>query len=153
MVSLRFCKILIVDDTEFFREKIKRTLNDAKIGYKYYFAKDGKEAISQYITHRPNLTIMDINMPKMDGFEVLRMLREHPPEEKWQPVIIISARTELEDVKKGLSLEAEQYILKPCSVDDILKAIKIMVGLIPQHKPLLGTKSNKGITGRDGKLL
>jgi DNA-binding response OmpR family regulator len=73
-------------------------------------------------------------MPKMNGFEVLKNLREHPPAEKWQPVIIVSARTGLEDVKKGLSLEAEHYILKPCSINDILKAIRLMTSLIPQHK-------------------
>ena len=73
-------------------------------------------------------------MPQKGGFEVLKELREHPPEQKWQPVIIVSARGELDDVKKGLSLEAEHYLVKPCPIENILKAIKLMAALIPQHK-------------------
>ena len=73
-------------------------------------------------------------MPKMDGFAVLKNIREKPPTGKWQPVIIISARTDLDDMKKGFSLEADHYITKPCNIADILKAIKLMTNLIPQRK-------------------
>ena len=73
-------------------------------------------------------------MPKLNGFEVLKAMRDHPPQDKWQPVIIISTRGELEDIQKGLSLDAEHYITKPCTIEDILKGIKLMAGLIPQHK-------------------
>jgi DNA-binding response OmpR family regulator len=59
---------------------------------------------------------------------------EHPTCEKWQPVIIVSARGVLEDLIMGFALEAEHYLVKPCTIDDILKAIKLMVKLIPQHK-------------------
>ena len=85
-------------------------------------------------TESPDIIILDLNMPKMNGFEVLKRLREEPPEEKWQPVIIVSARGELEDIKQGLTLEAEHYLVKPCSIEDIVKAIRLMASLIPQHK-------------------
>jgi len=75
LVTIHFCKILIVDDTQLFREKIKRILHDVKIGYKYYFAKGGKEAISQYIAHRPHATIMDIIMPNLDGVKYLKQYK------------------------------------------------------------------------------
>jgi CheY-like chemotaxis protein len=61
--SIRFSKILIVDDSKAFRVKIKQILRDAKIGYVYYEAKDGKEAISQYIALRPHVVLLDISMP------------------------------------------------------------------------------------------
>ena len=103
-------------------------------GYTVIKAHDGEEAWKKIQNESPDIIILDLNMPKKNGFEVLQQLRENPPEEKWQPVIIVSARTELEDVKKGLSLEAEHYIVKPCSIDDIIKAIKLVTSLIPQHK-------------------
>jgi DNA-binding response OmpR family regulator len=103
-------------------------------GYTVIKARDGEEAWEKIKSESPDIIILDLNMPKKNGFEVLQQLREDPPEEKWQPVIIVSARNELDDVKKGLSLEAEHYIVKPCSVEHIIKAIKLVANLIPQHK-------------------
>jgi len=65
---------------------------------------------------------------------VLKELRENPPSDKWQPVIICSGQSELDDMQKGFELEADHYITKPCSYTDILKAIQLMSSLIPQHK-------------------
>jgi DNA-binding response OmpR family regulator len=103
-------------------------------GYTVITAKDGEEAWNKIRSESPDIIVLDLNMPKMNGFEVLQQLRKTPPEEKWQPVIIVSARNELDDVKKGLSLEAEHYLVKPCPVEEIIKAIRLMAGLIPQHK-------------------
>lgn len=103
-------------------------------GYAVVAAQDGEEAWAKIQSESPDVILLDLNMPKMGGFEVLRKLRENPPSEKWQPVIIVSARAEWEDVRKGLSMEAEHYLVKPCSVENILKAIRLMAGLIPQHR-------------------
>ena len=103
-------------------------------GYTVIKAHDGQQAWEKIQSESPDIIILDLNMPKKNGFEVLQQLREHPPEEKWQPVIIVSARNELEDIKKGLSLEAEHYLVKPCSIEDIFKAIRLVASLIPQHK-------------------
>ncbi len=91
----------------------------------------------------PDIILLDLTMPKMDGFQVLKNLREHPPSTKWQPVIIISARRELEDMQKGFSMEADHYISKPCTVADILKAVQLMVKLIPQRKSNLEIQGEK----------
>lgn len=133
-------KILIADD-----EPDILQITDKKIsqkGYDVITAADGEEAWQKIQDESPDIVILDLNMPKKNGFEVLQELRKNPPEEKWQPVIIVSARTELDDVKKGLSLEAEHYITKPCSIDDILKAIRLMAALLPQHKSPSETKNN-----------
>ena len=103
-------------------------------GYDVILALDGQEAWEKIQNESPDVVLLDLNMPKMNGFEVLKALRDHPSSEKWQPVIIISTRGELEDIQKGLSLEAEHYLVKPCSVDSILKAIQLVAKLIPQHK-------------------
>jgi DNA-binding response OmpR family regulator len=73
-------------------------------------------------------------MPRLDGFEVLKRLRANPIPNKWQPVIIVSALGELEDMKKGYSLEADYYIGKPCEIEVILKGIATMLHLIPVRK-------------------
>jgi len=96
----------------------------AEEGYDIITALDGREAWEKIQSELPDVILLDLNMPKMDGFEVLKALRDHPPSEKWQPVIIISARGELKDIQKGLSLDAEHYMMKPCSTSDIIKAIR-----------------------------
>ncbi len=102
MVTIRFSKILIVDDTQMFRERTKKSLSDAKIGYKYYFAKDGKEAISQYIAHRPHVVIMDIVMPNLDGVKASEAIMKFDPNAK---IIVISTKDNKETIdaviKKG----------------------------------------------------
>jgi len=103
-------------------------------GFDVIPALDGLQAWEKIQTESPDVVLLDLNMPKMNGFEVLKALRDHPSSDKWQPVIIISTRGELEDIQKGLSMEAEHYLVKPCSVDNILKAIQLVVKLIPQHK-------------------
>jgi DNA-binding response OmpR family regulator len=103
-------------------------------GYTVIKARDGEEAWKKIQNESPDIIVLDLNMPKMTGFEVLQKLREMPPEEKWQPVIIVSSRNELDDVKKGLSLEAEHYLVKPCSIEEVIKAIRLVASLIPQHK-------------------
>jgi len=125
-------KILMAEDEPDVLNIMAKKIEAA--GYDVVPAKDGEEAWSKIQSELPDVILLDLNMPKMDGFEVLKKLREHPPSPKWQPVIIISARTELDDVKRGISLEAEHYLMKPCSVEDILKSIRLMAILIPQHK-------------------
>jgi len=118
---LRYSKILIVDDSKAFRVKIKSTLNDAKIGFYHYEAKDGQEAISQYIAHRPHLTIMDLNMPNVDGIKASQVIKKFDPNAK---IIIISTRDNQEAVdaviKKGL---AQDYVFKPCDSSSIAMAV------------------------------
>ena len=97
MNSLRFSKILIVDDSPFFRASVKKNLIDAQIGTYYYEAKDGKEAISQYIAHKPHVVIMDIVMPVVDGVKATKAIMYHDPKAK---IIVISAKENKEIVNE-----------------------------------------------------
>ncbi len=125
-------KVLIADDEpEILDIMAKKVFIQ---GYTVIKAHDGEEAWQKIQNESPDIIILDLNMPKKNGFEVLQLLREKPPEDKWQPVIIVSASSELDDVKKGLSLEAEHYIMKPSTIEDIIKAIRRVASLIPQHK-------------------
>jgi DNA-binding response OmpR family regulator len=108
-----------------------RRLKDA--GYDVIEAADGEEAWNRILDSSPDIIILDVNMPKKDGFSVLRDLRANPPHGKWQPVIIVSTRHELEDFREGMDLKADHYISKPCTVEDIIKAIRLMATLIPSR--------------------
>src|SRR3989338_8494267 len=125
-------KILLADDETDIREIMAKKI--AHEGYQVISAEDGEEAWTKIKKENPDVILLDLNMPKMDGFMVLKLLRENPPSSKWQPVVIISARAELNDMQKGFSLEADHYIAKPCHIADVLKAIQLMLALIPQRK-------------------
>lgn len=127
-------KILMADDEPDVLDIMAKKV--AQAGYIVITAHDGEEALAKIKNEHPDVILLDLNMPKMDGFTVLKHIRENPPGPKWQPVIIVSARTELDDMKQGFSLEADHYIPKPCNVTDILKGIRLMVNLIPQRKSI-----------------
>ena len=125
-------KVLIADDEKDVLEVMEKRISAE--GYTVVTARDGQEAWDKIVSESPDVILLDLTMPKMDGLMVLKNLREHPPSAKWQPVIIVSARGELEDMKKGFTLEADHYLAKPCDIEVILRGIKLMVSLIPQRK-------------------
>lgn len=125
-------KVLIADDEKDVLEIMEKKI--AAAGYIVVTADNGQEAWEKIQSEVPDVILLDLTMPKMDGFEVLKHLRENPPTTKWQPVIIISAHGELENMTKGFSLEADHYITKPCDMEVVLRGIRLMVSLIPQRK-------------------
>ena len=125
-------KVLLADDEKDILEVMSKKIRME--GYEVVTAQDGLAAWELIVSESPDVILLDLTMPKMDGFAVLKKLRTNPPADKWQPVIIVSGLNELEDMQKGLALEADHYITKPCRIDDILKAIRLMVSLIPQRK-------------------
>ena len=126
-------KVLMADDEEDILNIMAKKV--AQAGYIVIKAVDGQDAWEKICTEIPDIIVLDLNMPKKDGFEVLKELRENPPDTKTQqPVIIVSARRELEDIKKGYEFDADHYISKPCDVEDIIKSIALMVKLLPQRK-------------------
>ena len=124
-------KILIADDEDVVLEIMARKI--ASQGYEVITAKDGQEAWDKIVSDIPDVIILDLNMPKMNGWAVLSLLRQNPPTKRWQPVIIVSAQNELDSFKKGVNLEADHYLTKPCRIEDILQAIRLMLALIPQR--------------------
>lgn len=125
-------KILLADDEPEVLEIMAKKV--ALEGYSVIKASDGEEAWQKIQQESPDIIVLDLTMPKKDGLEILKELRDKPPSSKWQPVIIVSARRELEDLHKGFDLEADHYITKPCNFVDIVKAIRLMINLIPQRK-------------------
>ena len=111
-------RILLVDDEErilnFLMSKLKAS------GYDVVAAKDGAEALERVKGEEPDLMVLDLLMPKMSGFEVLRELRSFSP----MPVIILSARGDYADKIEGLSLGADDYLAKPFNPDELVARIK-----------------------------
>ena len=97
-------------------------------------AKDGEEAWEKIQKENPDIILLDLMMPKMNGFEVLTKLRNNLSPTKRQPVIIISALNELQHIKKSFSLEADHYITKPWEMEDIIKGIRLMSKLASQKE-------------------
>ncbi len=122
-------KILMADDEFAVLEIMAKRI--ANSGYDVIKASNGKEAWEKIQQENPDIILLDLVMPEMDGYSVLSKLRSSPPSKKWIPVIIISALGEMQSVQKTLDLQADHYLIKPCKLEDIIKAIKVMMTLIP----------------------
>ena len=103
-------KILIVDDEPLNIDYLEQELED--LGYNTISAPNGREALELVETEAPDMILLDIMMPVMDGFEVLSLLKA---EEAWRdiPVVVISALRDMDSVIKGIELGAEDYLPKP----------------------------------------
>ena len=114
-------KVLIVDD----EERMTRVIADyLKIkGYDTAEAGDGKEALAQFAAFKPDLVLLDVMMPKMDGWEVCSRIRQRSS----VPIIMLTARGEEEDELKGFSLGVDEYIAKPFSLKILLARIEAVL--------------------------
>lgn len=121
-------KILVVDDERDAAEVIKNRL--IREGYTALTAYDGLEALEKIKQENPDIILLDLIMPKLNGFEVLKELRDKG-KDKWRPVIIVSAQNELMSLEKCYGMEADHYLTKPCDIEHILRGIRIMISLIP----------------------
>ena len=108
-------RILVADDDEAVCDTIEDALHLA--GYLTMRARDGQMALDRVRSDRPDLVILDVNMPKMDGFEVLRKMRSLSIT---TPAILLTARHEREDAVTGLKLGADDYVKKPFGLEELL---------------------------------
>ena len=122
-------KVLIADDEPAVLEIMAHKLSSSD--FQVITAKDGLEAWEKIQSQAPDIVLLDLVMPGLDGFEVLSQLRKNPPSTKWIPVIIISANDEVKNMQRTFELQADHYLTKPCTIKDILKAIRLMISLIP----------------------
>ncbi|MFH0828084.1 MAG: response regulator [Candidatus Omnitrophota bacterium] len=121
-------KILIVDDEKDIVDFVQNRL--LRENYDVVTARDGEEALLKVKVDNPDVILLDLIMPKLNGFEVLKAVREQF-NDKWRPVIIVSANDELETLKKCYGLEADHYLAKPCTMEALLNGIQTMISLIP----------------------
>lgn len=115
-------KILLVDDEPNIVMALEYALK--KKGYDVRIARDGVEALNLFEKIKPCLVILDIMMPKMDGFEVLESIKVD--ENDSSKVIFLSAKNKDDDIKKGLEAGADDYFTKPFSTKKLLDKIELI---------------------------
>ena len=113
--------ILIVDDEAYIVTSLEYVMQSA--GFEVAVAYDGVEALEKVAETVPALVILDLMMPKLDGFEVCEKIRQNP---LWKDIRIIILTAKGRDIerKKGMSLGADDYMTKPFSTRDILNRVK-----------------------------
>ena len=117
-------KILIADDEESLVEFIGRALK--KQGYRVITAYDGDNALFLIGEELPDLVILDLMMPLMDGWEVCRRAKSDPAT-KDMPILMLTARSSADDAVQGLDLGADDYMRKPFSLDELLARVRVLL--------------------------
>ncbi len=117
-------KILLVDDEPDFVATVEFFLIGS--GYQVFVAKNGKEAIEQAETEKPDLILMDVMMPEMDGLETCRHLKMDSSL-KSIPIIMLTAKGQVQDVKDAFAVGADSYVVKPFNLPDLEERIEKML--------------------------
>ncbi len=112
--------VLVVDDEENIRFLVETGLGLA--GFETVGASDGREALAAVAEHRPQLIVLDAMMPELDGFDVLRRLRDGGDT---TPIIFLTARDSTEDRVKGLTEGADDYMVKPFAVAELVARVEL----------------------------
>ncbi|HJZ12391.1 MAG TPA: response regulator [Acidobacteriota bacterium] len=120
-------KILLVDDEEDILDFLELILEEQ--GYSVIKANSGKEALAVAQMHHPELILLDIMMPEMDGWEVLKFLKADE-ETADIPVAMLTARTEMKDKIQGLQEGAVDYICKPFATKELLDKLQIILAQV-----------------------
>ncbi|MFB2923580.1 MULTISPECIES: response regulator transcription factor [Aerosakkonema] len=118
-------KVLVVDDLATELEIICRILQEAGISVDR--ARDGDEAIARIQSSPPDLVVLDVVMPRMNGFEVVRELRENP-KTKHLPVVFCSQKNTEIDKSWGMDMGADAYITKPFDPQQLINIVKKLMG-------------------------
>lgn len=120
----RFKRIMMVDDSPSVRQMVSLTLQAA--GYEVVEAADGREALEKFEAAAADMLITDLNMPRMDGFELVRELRQDPAN-RFLPIVMLTTEAEGSKRDLGRSLGASGWIVKPFKPDQLLKVVRLVL--------------------------
>jgi two-component system OmpR family response regulator len=121
-MELRAARVLVVDDEDNITFLLDATLRH--FGYEVHIARTGREALRSVAKLTPDLVLLDVMLPDLDGFEVVRRLRF---EGSRVPVLFLTARDTTADVVRGLTLGGDGYIRKPFSVEEIIAQVQALL--------------------------
>ncbi len=125
-------RVLLIDDEQFYFKLIRKTLKEAD--YVLEYAQSGSEGLSKISTFDPELIIVDLKLPEMDGFEILERLKRDP---KFShiPVIVITVKDELSEKLKAFEMGADDYLVKPFQPEELVARMGILArrGKVSQH--------------------
>jgi len=117
--------VLVADDDSDIRELVTYRLT--RSGYDVIGAADGEEAFELAASRQPDLCVLDVMMPKLDGLELTRRLRALPATAA-TPVILLTARSQEDDVARGFDAGADDYLRKPFSPDELGARVRAILG-------------------------
>ena len=123
-------KLLIIGDEKEMVETIKSIFKTR--GFDVIGASNGEEGFEKAKKEKPDIVICDINMPRLDGWGVLKKIREECTQ--WIPVIMLTVLKDITDVKKGYEHQADYYITKPFEVNALLEGVRIILSLRPARE-------------------
>jgi pilus assembly protein CpaE len=116
-------RVLLIDDEQFYFKLIRKTLGEAE--YNLEYAKSGPEGLAKIPGFDPDMLIVDLKLPEMDGFEILDRLRRDP-KYSHMPVIVITAKDELSEKLKAFELGADDYLVKPFQPEELVARMGIL---------------------------
>lgn len=122
-MSKKEITVLLVEDELTLSMIIKDTLEEN--GFSIHTAADGEEGLRLFFELRPDVLVADVMMPKMDGFEMVRRIRQM---DKQTPVLFLTARSAINDVVEGFELGANDYLKKPFGMQELIIRIKALMG-------------------------
>lgn len=143
-------KILCVEDEELIRKLVVEELEDE--GYETIEASTGEEGLAAILKHKPDLVLCDVNMPGMDGYQLLITLRENHPELADMPFIYLSALADRKDVIGGRKLGADDYLTKPIDFEMLLNSVETRLNQVARmeaRKQGQMVKLYKALSGDD----
>ncbi len=117
--------VLIVDDEPMARTLLRLML--VRAGFHVLEAEDGYAALEKVRLNRPDLVLLDVMMPGLDGFAVCSTLRSNT-DTKSLPIVMLSAKTDLDSVNKGIRVGATKYLFKPISPEDLTQHVQDVLG-------------------------
>ncbi len=138
-------KILVVDDTK--TERMIMTSYLEKLGHVVIVCTDGKAAIEAYKKHSPDLILMDVIMPIMDGYESAKTIRSL--DNDWIPIIFLSARISPDDIASGIDAGGDDYLTKPVDIVVLDAKMKAMQRIAKMRHKLLKTSAELEKTNKE----
>lgn len=144
--GLKPVDILLVEDNAGDADLAKEVLEDSKMKNELFWVDDGEKAMSFLLKQgaykdmpRPDLILLDLNLPRKDGREILEEIKNHP-ELKFIPVVVLTTSRAEEDILKSYNLHANCYIAKPINLDQFVQVVKAIenfwmsIVLLPENK-------------------
>lgn len=115
--------VLVVDDAAFMRMRAGKLLTQH--GYQVLEAENGLDALNMYMQHKPDLVLMDITMPVMDGITALKEIRQADPQAK---VVMLSAMGQQSMVIESIKAGARDFVVKPYEPDNVMASVRKLIG-------------------------
>lgn len=132
-------KVVVADDEPFILSALKDTLSDE---YEVFTASNGKEAVKLVEKNPPDLIILDVMMPEMDGLEACKHLKKDKISASI-PIILLTAKGQITDIEKGFKSGADAYVVKPFSPARLLEKVEEIFEKVAMRKKIIEDKGKQ----------